>query len=158
MAAHLHLVIIPSPPVIQTLNDERVHKLLGLNFTHPHLASREEPFLQLQYGFLLSVEAWQLTLPQDHHFDQHDDLVCVFLKSHESVFHQVSKPFKLFRSLPAHYLCEFRCQLEWHVFKFHVAAGGVGEQEPEVDMEDVALDVNENIPVVSVLDCHDVAD
>ena len=50
------------------------------------------------------------------------------------------------------------CELEWSAFKLKSFAWCIAQQEPEVDVENMPFDVNQDVLVVPVFDLKDVAD
>ena len=48
--------------------------------------------------------------------------------------------------------------LEWCSLEAHVPAGRVGEHEPEIDVDQVPVPIDEDIPVMPIFDLEEVRD
>ena len=55
------------------------------------------------------------------------------------------------------HLNKLGCQFERRTLKAKVVSGGVGQNEPKVDVDDVSLRVQENVAIVSVCVCMHVS-
>ncbi len=76
----------------------------------------------------------------------------MLLECHEPKSHQFSVLAELLgvdASQDLNHLCS---QLEWRLFEFNAFAWGIGEQETEIDMHNVAFNVHHNVTVVAILD------
>ena len=156
MAAVLDPVIPDGPPVVDALVDEPVCVLQGL-FAGEPLALRVEVFLHDSHGFFTLSEARQVLLAHDHHFNQHDDLVGVLLQRHEALVEQLPEFGEFLGVQAAEDVDELLRELEGRLFELQATAREAGEEEAKVDVHDVAVGVDEDVLVVSVLDLQDVA-
>lgn len=78
LAMVLEVVIAARTPIVVALGNETVNEALCFAVAE-HLAFREEPILQILDSLLAALEAWQVILAEEHHLNEHYDLVCVFL-------------------------------------------------------------------------------
>ena len=76
----------------------------------------------------------------------------------ETSRHALSKVSKRGRVLSIHYLHHLLRQLEWRLLELDSLSGCIGQEEAKVDVKDVALDVDQDVFIVSILDLQDVAD
>ena len=81
----------------------------------------------------------------------------MLLDSHKAESHQLTILFELLGSDPAKHLNHFTCQLKWSLFELEAFAGGIREQETEIDVHYMPSNVNHDITVVAILDLENIA-
>jgi hypothetical protein len=116
----------------------------------------EEPLFQVSDQVLSQLEAGQVVLSHEHHLNEFDNLVCMFLKCHETEAHQLTVLFEFLGLDPAEYLDLLTCQLEGGLLEFDALARSIAEKETEVDVHQVTCDINHDVTVVSILDLQDI--
>lgn len=152
----LEVVVAASSPIVVAVHDQVVDKPLALG-VREHLAGREEPVLQISDGPLASLEAREVILAQEHHFDDDDDLLCVLLQCEEALLHQFAVLAEVLGPVAAENLDLLGCELERGLLELDALARRVRQEEAEVDVHDVAFNVDHDVPIVPVLDLQDVA-
>lgn len=96
-------------------------------------------------------------MTEEHHLDDDDDLLCVLLERKEALLHQFSVLAEVLRPIAAEDLDLLRRQLERSLFELDALSWRIRQEEAEVDVHDVALDVDHDVAVVPVLDLENVA-
>jgi hypothetical protein len=86
-----------------------------------------------------------------HHDDAFHDLFFVLSDEFETEKEQQFKVFENVRFSSFHQLHVIGSELKWRLLKPHIS-GRRGQDEGEINMNDVAISVYENIIVVPVLD------
>ena len=108
------------------------------------------------HGFLVELlEALHLAV--GHHDDGIHDLLLVLAEKLEPQKEEESEVGEDVRIAALHQLDVVCSELKRSSFKVHVA-GTAGEDEAEVDMNHVAMGVDEDVVVVAVLDLEEVLD
>ncbi len=92
-----------------------------------------------------------------HHDDAFHDLFFVLSDEFETEKEQQLKVFENVRLSSFHQLHVVGSELKWRLLKPHISWRR-GQDEGEINMNDVAISVNENIIVVPVLDWKQVLD
>jgi hypothetical protein len=103
------------------------------------LAAGEYVLLHDAHCVLSLGETWQVVLPQHHHFNQDNDLVCMLLNRHETLLEQLSKLFELLGLFSTQHINEFLGHLEGSFLELDTLAREIGKQKPKVNMDDVPL-------------------
>ena len=156
MTIILEPIIASSSPVIVTDDHEIVDEPLALVVSK--LATGwEEPILEISEGLFSCFEASEVVLAHEHHLDNNNNFFSVLLKSHETLFHELTVFSESSRSISSKDLYHLCCQLERSLFKFHSLTWGIGEEKSKINVHEMSLDVNENISVVSILNLKDIA-
>jgi len=147
----LDLVVHPRVPlVVGGVNDllevpRRLHVVL----------LKDKAVLQVPHGIL--CEAVEIAL--QHELDQVQDLLMVLSDCKKPFNRQVHVELEsLTLSMAIHYHDHLLRQLEVRLFELHVPAGRDVEDEAEVDVDDMARVVDQDVPVVAVLYLQKVAD
>lgn len=130
--------------------------LLDLNWSHPTLP-REQPFFQISDQSASSNETWQIRLAIQHHFHQKNYLLRIFLKHLEAFCHSFPEIVEFLAVLTTEYLDHLVRKLERRLFHCNTLSWCITQQKAEVDMTNVALNVNHNVAIVSIFDLKDVA-
>ena len=81
----------------------------------------------------------------------------MLLDSHEAEAHQLAEEVEFLRVDPSEHLNHLARELERSLLKLDALTRCVAEEEPEIDMHDVSLDIDQDVPVVPVLDLQYVA-
>jgi len=118
----------------------------------------QDAVLQVADEVLTQDEARQIVEAHEHHLNKLDDLIRMFLDGHEAEAHlltELLEPLVLDASKDFNH---FTSQLERCLLKLNAFAWRVGEKEAEVNVHDVAFDVDQDVPIVTVLDLENVAD
>lgn len=157
MDAVLELIITPGSPVVKALLDEVVNELHALLVVEP-LAGGEEAVFELNEGLLTALEAGQVVLAHQHHLHDNDDLLRVGLKSQEALLQVLTVLGERLASGTAKDLNLLSCELERSFLELETFARSVCQEESKVNVHDVALDVDQDVAVVSVLDVQNVAE
>ena len=152
----LEVVVAASPPIVVAFHDQVVDESLALRVGE-HLAGGEESVLQISDRLLAALEAWEVVLAEEHHFNDYDDLFCVLLQCQEAVLHQLTVFAEVLRPVAAKYLDLLRRELERGLLELDALAWRIRQEEPKVNVHYVAFNVDHDVSVVSVLDLQDVA-
>ena len=152
----LEIIITISSPVIVALCHESINELLALGIIE-HPSSREEAIFELLDGLLATLEARQIVLTQEHHFNNDDDLLGALLKSHEALPHQLSEFSELLGAVTSENLNQFRIQFERSRFELQALAWRIRQKETEVNVEEMPLNIKHDVLIVPVLDLENVA-
>ena len=131
--------------------DQPVHEPLAF-VVRKSATCREEPIFEISHGCFATFEARKIILAHEHHFDYNDDFLSFILQGQETLFHKFSIFIEGLGSVAAEDLYDFCGQLERSFFEFDAFAWGVREEKSEVDVHDVALDIYEDVSVVSIFD------
>jgi len=118
----------------------------------------EDPFLQTFDGEFFVLEAGQVALAQNHHLHQQDDLLSMLLDGHKSLLQKVPELLEAFRLNASEHLHHLCCKFEGCLFESESFARGVREEKAEIDVEDVALDIDKDVPIVPVFEGESIAD
>ena len=155
--AVLGAIVAPSPPIVHRLCNESISMSANIFWSHALPVGEQSVFEVTDEG-PATLEAWQVALAHEHHFDEDDDFFRVSLQRAKSTRHALSKVSKRGRVLSIHYLHHFLRQLERCFLKLDSLAGRIGQEEAKVDVKDVALDVDQDVFIVSILNLQNVAD
>ena len=90
MAAVLELVVGAGPPVVETLLYDVLNEVLGLELIHK-AATRQDALLEIPNEVFTQLEAGEIVLTKEHHLDQLDYLVSMFLDGHEAESHELAE-------------------------------------------------------------------
>ena len=97
-------------------------------------------------------------MAHEHHLNQNDNLFCVRLQGTEASRHahaEVSESSRVFTTHDLHHLLR---QLERSLLKLNTFARCVGQKETKINVEHMALNVNQNVFIVPVFNLQDIAD
>ena len=155
--AVLGTIVAPSPPVIYRLCNESIDMSANIFRSHA-LPVGEKSVFKVTDERSATLEAWQVTLSHEHHFNEDDNFLRVSLQSAETSCHALSKVSECSRVLTIHHLHHLLRQLERCLLELDSLAGCIGQEEAKVDVKDVAFDVDQDVLIVSILDLQDVAD
>eukprot|EP00639_Heterosigma_akashiwo_P005275 CAMPEP_0194576286 /NCGR_PEP_ID=MMETSP0292-20121207/11459_1 /TAXON_ID=39354 /ORGANISM="Heterosigma akashiwo, Strain CCMP2393" /LENGTH=275 /DNA_ID=CAMNT_0039428299 /DNA_START=410 /DNA_END=1234 /DNA_ORIENTATION=- len=151
--ALLVLVVEGSAPVVRGILNQMVH----VRGRRAVVQVRPEPGRQGSDDLLwLAAKAGQVLVAVGRHLNQVDDLLVAPAQGHEHVHAQAPEAPEAGRPLAAQQLHPLLRQLEGRPLEVRVARRP-GEHEPEVDVDGVALGVQEDVPVVPVLQVEQVA-
>ena len=156
LTAVLDAIVPDGAPIVDTLLDETICELEAL-FVSESLAVREQVLFHYTNRFFSLFETWKILLSHHHHFDQNYYFVGMFLEGHEASLQEFAELLKLLRLLAAEDINEFLGQLEWCFFKLKALPREAGQQESEVDVDNVTLVVDQDVLVVSVFYLKNIA-
>ena len=83
----LEVIVAIRSPVVVAFSDEIIDEPLTLRIGE-HLTSREESIFQILDRLLAALEARQVVLTEEHHFDNDNNLLSIFLQRHKSELHE----------------------------------------------------------------------
>lgn len=149
----LVLVIPVGAPVVRCVLDHVQHELLALS----RRQVQSEAVAQVRENTVLALEARKVDARQHRHLNEGDDFLCVLPQLHEALDHKALEFGESARVLPTKQLDILRRHLETVGFTIDVARR-VAQQKAEVYVDHVALRVEQDVPVVPVLNLQDVAE
>ena len=155
--AVLGAIVAPSSPIIHRLCYESINMSANIFRSHALPVGEQSVFKVTDEG-PATLEAWQVTLAHEHHFDKNNDFFRISLQSAETSSHALSKVSKRGRVLSIHYLHHFLRQLERCLLELDSLAGRIGQEEAKVNVKDMALNIDQDVFIVSILNLQDVAD
>lgn len=117
---------------------------------------REQPLLHRSDRLLLVLEAGQVLLAEDHHFDENDHLVGMLLESHEAELDQVAEQSIVLALNSSEHVDVLLRKLERSLLELKAFSGRVRQQESKVNVDDVAFRVDHDVAVVPIFDRQDV--
>lgn len=120
------------------------------------LARWEEPVFQITDRLFSAFEAFQVVLAKEHHFNDNDDLWGVLLKSHESLFHVFTEFHKCRWPISTKDLDHLSCELKRCLLELHTFSWSMWEEESKVNMHKMAVDIDQNITIMSIFDLQDI--
>lgn len=146
----LEVIILDSSPVPVGLMDQLLAVLLHLLITVPSF----KPVAEHVHVELL--ETGEVTVTT-HHVHDSADLIHVFPQLIEPLEEQPLKVIKQLRPLSFQQLYILPCEFERGGLEVPVPRR-TGKDEPEVNVHNVTLVIDEEVPVVAILDLEDVGE
>ena len=137
----MELVVAAGAPVVIALSDKCVNELLAFGVCES-LSGGEESVFEVDDGLLSTLEARQIVLPHEHHLYDYNNFFGVLLESQESLLEQLSVFGKCMAVIASQHLHLLRGQLERCFLELEAFAGRVAQKESEINVHDVALDVD----------------
>ena len=147
--------IIPiGSPVFQALIDERINVFE----TGPVIQIQTEALAEFpDCIFGTTSEAIQILIAQLQHFHQKNDFVAVFSEGEECSVAQASEYPKEVGIGAAKECYKLSGQFEWGALETSVLSRRRQEEKAEINVNQVASIVQQNIPVVTILDLQEEA-
>ena len=144
------------PHIVIGLPDQLVNNLFALL---PFQVSGSEPLLQPVNGLLSALfKAGEVPLGVGDHLHEEDQFGGLLVQLHEPVHHVLPEPFEaqaLNSPQDRHVVC---FQFELDRFKLNSLPRSIGQEKAEINVDQVAVLVQDQICVVAVLDLKNVAD
>jgi hypothetical protein len=140
------------------LLNQPIDVLLSFNLREA-LTVWKDSVLEISDKSAASSETRQVGLPVEHHLNEQNDFFSVRLDRNETLGHSPPEIVKFFVVRPSQHVNHVLCELERHgLFHLDTLARRNTQQKPEVDVNQVALNVDHDVPIVTVFYLQNVAD